>query len=58
MPKLKTILDYVSIPKWICKSMTNPNWRQTMVEGMNELHSNDIWDIVSLPPNKFTMGCR
>lgn len=36
----------------------SPNWRQAMMEEMAALHSNNIWDIVTLPPEKNTMGCR
>ncbi|KAK2353155.1 putative mitochondrial protein [Trifolium repens] len=51
-------LDYVSIPKSTGEAMTDPNWRQAMVEEMAALHSNNTWDIVSLPPHKTTVGCR
>ena len=29
-----------------------------MVDEMAVLHSNDTWDLVSLPPGKSTVGCR
>ena len=29
-----------------------------MVDEMAALHSNDTWDLVSLPPGKSTVGCR
>eukprot|EP00261_Vitis_vinifera_P033370 XP_019074613.1 PREDICTED: uncharacterized protein LOC109122377 isoform X2 [Vitis vinifera] len=31
---------------------------KTMVDEMTTLHSNDTWDLVSLPPGKSTIGCR
>lgn len=51
-------LDSVSIPKSTGEAMTDPNWRQAMVEEMTALHSNNTWDIVPLPPDKTTVGCR
>ncbi|GAU43000.1 hypothetical protein TSUD_188740 [Trifolium subterraneum] len=51
-------LDSVSIPKSTGEAMADPNWRQAMVEEMAALHSNNTWDIVSLPPDKTTVGCR
>ncbi|MCI39713.1 hypothetical protein A2U01_0060945, partial [Trifolium medium] len=38
--------------------MTDPNWRKAMVEEMAALHTNNTWDIVSLPPDKTTVGCQ
>ncbi|RVW82963.1 Retrovirus-related Pol polyprotein from transposon RE2 [Vitis vinifera] len=32
-------------------------WRQTMVDEMAALHSNDTWDLVVLPSGKSTVGC-
>ena len=29
-----------------------------MVDEMAGMHSNGIWDLVSLPPGKSTVGCR
>ncbi|PNX72502.1 hypothetical protein L195_g028394 [Trifolium pratense] len=39
------------------EAMVDPNWRQAMVEETAALHSNNTWDIVSLPPDKTTVGC-
>ncbi|RVW46594.1 Retrovirus-related Pol polyprotein from transposon TNT 1-94 [Vitis vinifera] len=33
-------------------------WRQTMMDEMAALHSNDTWDLVVLPSGKSTVGCR
>jgi hypothetical protein len=38
--------------------MNDPNRRQAMVEEITALHSNNTWDIVLLPPDKTTLGCR
>lgn len=51
-------LDFVSIPKSIGEATTDPNWFQTMVEEMVALHSNNTWDIVTLPSDKTTVGCQ
>ena len=49
-----SVLDFVSIPKSIGEAMTDPNWRQAMVEEMDAFHSNNTWDIVPLRPDKTT----
>lgn len=51
-------LDFVPIPKTIGEAMTDPDWHQAMLEKMTTLHSNEIWEIVLLHPNKTTMDCR
>ncbi|RVX09440.1 Retrovirus-related Pol polyprotein from transposon RE2 [Vitis vinifera] len=33
-------------------------WRQAMVDEMAALHSNGTWDLIVLPTNKSTIGCR
>ncbi|RVW98210.1 Retrovirus-related Pol polyprotein from transposon RE2 [Vitis vinifera] len=33
-------------------------WQQAMVDEMAALHSNGTWDLVVLPSNKSTVGCR
>lgn len=48
----------MSIPKSTGETMTDSNWRQVMVEEMDALHSNNAWDIVTLPLNKTTVGCQ
>lgn len=37
--------------------LTGPNWCQTMVEEITALHSNNTWDINTLPPEKIIVGC-
>nr|ABN08283.1 hypothetical protein MtrDRAFT_AC155889g9v2 [Medicago truncatula] len=51
-------LDSVSIPKTKGEVMSDPGWRQAMVDEMAALHSNDTWDLVPLPDGKTTVGCR
>lgn len=49
--------DSVSIPKTTGKAMSNPGWRQAMVDEITALHSNGTWDLVPLPDGKTTVGC-
>lgn len=51
-------MDSMSITKPTCEAMIDPNWRQEMVEEICALHSNNIWDIVTLPPNKTNVRSR
>ena len=51
-------LSSVSLPKSTSEALSHPGWRQAMVDEMAALHSNGTWDLVSLPPSKFTVGCR
>lgn len=48
----------MSITKSIGEAMTDPNWRQTMVEEMDVSHSNNTLYIVTLPLDKTIVGCR
>ncbi|RVW29177.1 Retrovirus-related Pol polyprotein from transposon TNT 1-94 [Vitis vinifera] len=40
------------------EALSHPGWRQTMVDEMTALHSNGTWDLVVLPSDKSTVGCR
>ena len=51
-------LSSVSFPKSTSEAFSHPGWRQAMVDEMVALHSNDTWDLVSLPPGKSIVGCR
>lgn len=51
-------LDSVSIPKTTGEAMSDPGWRQAMVDEMAALHSNGTWDLVPLPDGKTTVGCQ
>lgn len=48
----------MSIHKSTGEAMTDPNWDQVMVEEMIVLHSNNTWDIITLPPDKTTVRCQ
>ncbi|RVX19078.1 Structural maintenance of chromosomes protein 1 [Vitis vinifera] len=51
-------ISSVSLPKSTHEALSHPGWRQTMVDEMAALHSNDTWDLVVLPSGKSTVGCR
>ena len=51
-------ISFVSLPKSTPEALFHPGWRQTMVDEMTALHSNDTWDLVVLPFGKSTVGCR
>ncbi|XP_073227016.1 uncharacterized protein [Cicer arietinum] len=51
-------LDSVSIPKTTGEAMSDPGWRQAMIDEMTDLHSNGTWDLVHLPDGKTIVGCR
>jgi hypothetical protein len=51
-------LDSVSIPNTTCEAMSDPGWRQAMVDEMAALHSNGTWDLVPLPDGKTIVGYR
>ncbi|RVW79073.1 Retrovirus-related Pol polyprotein from transposon RE1 [Vitis vinifera] len=40
------------------EALSHPGWRQTMVDEMTALHSNDTWDLVVLSSGKSTVGCH
>ncbi|RVW39488.1 Retrovirus-related Pol polyprotein from transposon TNT 1-94 [Vitis vinifera] len=51
-------ISSVSLPKSTQETLSNPGWRQAMVDEMTALHSNGTWDLVVLPSGKSTVGCR
>lgn len=51
-------LDFVSIPKSTREAMANHNWQQPMLAEMAAQDANNTWELVPLPPNKFTVGCH
>ena len=51
-------ISSVPLPKSTLKALSHPGWRQTMVDEMTALHSNDTWDLVVLPSGKSTIGCH
>ncbi|RVX21356.1 Retrovirus-related Pol polyprotein from transposon RE2 [Vitis vinifera] len=51
-------ISYISLSKSTPEALSHLSWRQTMVDEMAALHSNDTWDLVVLPSGKSTVGCR
>lgn len=49
-------LEYAFICKSTSETMTDPNWRQEMVEEMVALHLNNTCAIATLTSEKTTMG--
>jgi len=48
----------VSILKTPGEALTDPGWRQAMIDEMAALYGSGTWDLVPLPPGKSTVGCR
>lgn len=40
------------------QAATDPNWIQAMKLELQDLESNNTWDIVALPPGKKSIGCK
>ena len=38
--------------------MSDPKWKNDMMEEMNALIKNNTWDFVTLPTNQKVVGCR
>nr|ABA94321.1 retrotransposon protein, putative, unclassified [Oryza sativa Japonica Group] len=60
-PAYKTFiasLQTVPIPKdWKCAKQ-DPKWKDAMKEELNALVKNKTWELVKLPPEKRTVGCK
>jgi hypothetical protein len=42
----------------ICEASTNPLWQTAMKEELDDLHKNNTWDMVDLPPGKSVVRCK
>ena len=42
----------------VFEAIVHPNWRSAMIEEMDVLTENAIWDLVRLPVGKKAIGCR
>ena len=40
------------------KASTNPLWQIAIKEELDALSKNHTWDLVTLPPGKFVVGCK
>ena len=50
-------LSSISVPKTVSEALSDPGWRQTMVDERTALLSNGTWDLVPLPLGKSLVGC-
>ena len=51
-------LSSISFLKAVHEALSNPSWKQAMVEEMTALHSTSTWDLVTLLGGKSHVGCR
>ena len=42
----------------VSEALAHPDWRSAMIEEMDALTDNGIWDLVRLPAGKKAIGCR
>uniref|UniRef100_A0A2N9J418 Integrase catalytic domain-containing protein n=1 Tax=Fagus sylvatica TaxID=28930 RepID=A0A2N9J418_FAGSY len=40
------------------KTSTNPLWQQAMADELDALYKTHTWDMITLPPSKFAVGCK
>lgn len=45
-------------PRFYHEALTDPRWKQAIDLELEALESNHTWDIVDLPPNVRSIGCR
>ena len=50
-------LSSVFTPKSTSEALFHSGWKQTMVEEIDTLHSNDTWELVTLLPGRSSVGC-
>ena len=51
-------LSSVSLPKTIQEALGHTEWRTTIMEEMQALEKNGTWEIIELPRDKRTVGCK
>ena len=51
-------LSTISIPGDASEAIKDERWKKAMNEEMNALQKNETWDLVYLPKDKKTVGCR
>ena len=49
---------HLFIPRTIQEALGHSKWRLVVQEEMNALLKNRTWDIIDLPKEKKTMGCK
>ena len=48
----------MSLPHTVLEALSHPGWRSDMVEEMQALDDNGIWNLVQLPAGKKAIRCR
>ena len=51
-------LSSVSLLKTIQEALGHTEWRTTIMEEMQALEKNGTWEIIELPRDKRTVGCK
>ena len=56
-------LGYIALatlhkPHTYCEASTDPLWKIAVKEELDALSKNHIWDLMTLPPRKFVVGCK
>ena len=51
-------LDSISLSNTVREALSQLGWCSAMVEEMQALDDNDLWDLVPLPTRKKAIGCR
>ena len=46
------------VPRNIQEALDDPNWKVAMTEKMNALKRGGTWELVDLPKEKITVGCK
>ena len=45
-------------PHTYCEASIDPLWKIAVKEELDALSKNHIWDLMTLPPRKFVVGCK
>jgi transposase InsO family protein len=51
-------LSSMPIPSHFQEALENPKWKSAMVDEMTALQKNSTWEMVELPKDKKTVGCK
>ena len=51
-------LSSISIPSTVQEALMDPKWKKAMNDEMEALQKNHTWELVLLPNEKKTVGCR
>lgn len=51
-------LEHIPIPNTVQDALKDPKWKAAMNEEMRALQKNQTWEVVPLPDEKKTIGCK